>query len=249
MEIILIGGKAGQGKTTAAKYIKEKLERSGKVCYIRSYGSFVKECAVSVYNWDKQKNEKGRTLLQEIGTAGRNYNENTWIEKMKEELSKLEKIKVDYVVIDDCRYENEITEIRKDYHVVFALEVCRKNAVNSLTKEQKTHSSEQGISSELYDCMSITSTLEELYTDLNEAIKHYSILPKFSEADELFRKALWTKTFENIIKVEYSCLDRSITILKNSGIVRFNDSKGSFLTPFELAAAHKKILELSADEK
>ena len=45
MKIILISGKAEAGKTTTARYLKEKLEAENYKVVIASYGQYVKDTA------------------------------------------------------------------------------------------------------------------------------------------------------------------------------------------------------------
>jgi hypothetical protein len=65
---IAIGGRMQVGKTTAADRL---VERHGFVKY--ALAGPIKEIARTGFGWDGQKDARGRRLLQEIGTVGRNY--------------------------------------------------------------------------------------------------------------------------------------------------------------------------------
>ena len=68
MKVLCISAKAQHGKDTAAGIIKEYLESKGKRVLITHYADLVKFVCTKFFNWDGQKDEKGRTLLQYVGT-------------------------------------------------------------------------------------------------------------------------------------------------------------------------------------
>ena len=111
--IILISGKAGTGKSTAARILAHMF---GGV--LLHFANGVKEAAVVSFGWDKEKDEKGRELLQRIGQAGRSYNENLWVNQAAEII--LKGVYNPYI-IDDWRFPNElhrIQEIFSKHHIV-----------------------------------------------------------------------------------------------------------------------------------
>ena len=71
MKVILISGKAGHGKDTLAGYMKNFMEKRGKRVLIIHYGDLLKYICKSLFGWDGQKDEKGRTLLQYVGSPMR----------------------------------------------------------------------------------------------------------------------------------------------------------------------------------
>jgi len=107
--IIGFAGFMKSGKTTAAKYVGVRMF---------SFATPIKEIAKEEFKWDGKKDEKGRRLLQVLGTeAGREYSPDIWINRTKEDI-------LDYfrtckitgtrklVVIDDVRYPNEAQFIK-----------------------------------------------------------------------------------------------------------------------------------------
>ena len=82
--MVILSGKAGAGKDTCGEY----LVSLGYKRY--AFADELKEIAREL-GWNGEKDEKGRTFLQELGSAGRNYDPDMWIaviEKMKKENQK-----------------------------------------------------------------------------------------------------------------------------------------------------------------
>ena len=173
-KIILISGKAENGKTTLANILKEKLESYGNKVIITRYALYLKEIAKKYCNWDGNKDKAGRELLQKLGT-----------DVIRQKLNKplfhvgriCEDIEItqdyyDYVIIDDVRYENEvyypITMFGKDE--VYTIRVNRYDKlngervpfINSLTDEQKEHISETSLDNFSFDycCTNLTGDFE-----------------------------------------------------------------------------------------
>ena len=62
-KIILFSGKAENGKTTAARYLKGILEKSGEKVVITRYAYYLKDLAKRYCDWNGQKDEAGRGVL------------------------------------------------------------------------------------------------------------------------------------------------------------------------------------------
>ncbi len=106
--IILISGRAGVGKTTAATFIQEYLrENVSSYAYLTHFATGVKDSARGM-GWNGKKDEKGRRLLQEIGNVGREYDIDTWVNyMMKDVWEQIPEELVDVVLVDDWRFPNE----------------------------------------------------------------------------------------------------------------------------------------------
>lgn len=146
MRIIGVSGKAESGKTTFSMMLKEELERKGyKVLFI-NYGDFLKFVCSKYYNWNEEKDEIGRRLLQYVGTdRGRVEDENIWVNMV---ISTLKVCQWDYdvAIIGDCRFVNEFEEIEKTHWRFDKVRINRTNAYFSeLTPEQRKHPSETSL--------------------------------------------------------------------------------------------------------
>lgn len=89
-------GLAGSGKSYAANWMK--LRTGGEIW---SFASKIKGIALAM-GWDGEKDSRGRKLLQDIGTAGREYRRDCWLRNLP----------THPVIIDDVRYINEAAAIR-----------------------------------------------------------------------------------------------------------------------------------------
>ena len=68
MKVYVISGKARHGKDTVALDIKEIYENKRLKVINLAYGSYIKEYAKRISNWDGAEETKPRELLQELGT-------------------------------------------------------------------------------------------------------------------------------------------------------------------------------------
>ena len=148
--VIPIIGKARNGKDTFAQYLKEKLEEKGKKVLVVRYADYLKFVLEKYYGWNGKKDEEGRTLLQYIGTdVCRKNNPDTWVNVVVELVKGLGD-SIEYVLIPDARFENEIDCWYKEEFEVVSVRVVRLNEDgsefdNGLTKEQKEHPSETSL--------------------------------------------------------------------------------------------------------
>jgi hypothetical protein len=145
MKIITISGQAQHGKTSVAKYIKKYMESKGKSVLIFNYADTLKFFAKEYFGWDGAKDDKGRSILQKIGTdIGRERNPNIWV-NIALEFIKTFGQDFDYIVIADCRFENEISLLKQSGYKVFSIWIFRPDFDNGLTQEQKNHPSETSL--------------------------------------------------------------------------------------------------------
>ena len=100
---VAIGGRMQVGKTTAADRL---VERHGFVKY--ALAAPIKEIARSAFGWDGRKDARGRRLLQEIGTVGRNYRGDIWLDRFAARLA----AEAPRAVVDDLRLEREERYLR-----------------------------------------------------------------------------------------------------------------------------------------
>lgn len=101
--------------------------------------------------WQK-KDEKGRQLLIDIGESVRKYNQNYWVDNLK---SAIKGVEIDspslssnaVYIVADCRYENEITEMKEFSPLVIRVEREHQLFRNGLTLQQSLSKSETELDS------------------------------------------------------------------------------------------------------
>lgn len=167
MDIIGISGKAGSGKDTSAKMIKKYLEEAcGDRVIIIHFADILKYIAAQYYDWDGQKDEKGRTLLQKLGTdIGKKYNPGVWGRVTCELLTAMRGT-FDVAIIPDLRFTDEVDTLKKFFSgglgggSVTLLRINRLQLDNSgqmcyynigLTEEQLNHHSEIDLDGARFD--------------------------------------------------------------------------------------------------
>ena len=100
MNLILISGKAGSGKS----YLASQLAcESDGVSRVKPLAEELKEIALRM-GWDGVKDERGRNLLIDIGTAGRAYDIDLWCKIVADRHNDP---RMTYI-IDDVRYPSEV---------------------------------------------------------------------------------------------------------------------------------------------
>ncbi len=162
MKIIALSGKAESGKNFYARSIKTYIEHSfnEKVCII-AFADVLKYTCKTYFDWNGEKDEKGRKLLQEVGTELREKNSPDIWANITCELIKLMSSKYEWFIITDVRFERELLSLKLRFSRVYPVRVERyvvnvdyfeddayrgsyaiKPYINHLTEEQRNHSSE-----------------------------------------------------------------------------------------------------------
>ena len=145
MKVILISGKATCGKDTFANLLENELSFQDKKVLICHFADLVKYIATKFFNWNGEKDEYGRTLLQHIGTENvRSIYPNFWVDFIVDIL-KVFNGSWDYVLIPDTRFPNEIDiPIARGLNAI-SVRIERPNHISDLTDEQLNHSSETAL--------------------------------------------------------------------------------------------------------
>lgn len=142
IKIFAVSGKAQHGKDTFANILYEELTNKGNRVLLCHYADLVKYVAKTFFNWNGEKDEKGRTLLQYIGTdIVRKERPNYWVEFILDIIDLFGE-NWDYVIIPDTRFPNEIDMLKEYYQKVEHIRVERLGFESTLTEEQKNHLSE-----------------------------------------------------------------------------------------------------------
>lgn len=170
MRVILISGKAQHGKDTAAGIIRETLEAEGYRVLITHYADLVKYVCKAFFGWDGQKDERGRSLLQYVGTdVVRSANPNYWV-KFVADMLEFFHDDWDYVLIPDTRFPNEVDYIKHTTDIpCIHIRVIRPDFESSLTPEQKAHPSETALDTYQPDLYLLNRGTEE---ELRDVIRH-----------------------------------------------------------------------------
>jgi hypothetical protein len=186
IQLVLIGGKAGVGKTTASEYLLDKMTElyPGLLMEHTAFAKPIKEIAYSVFHWDGNKDDKGRRLLQVIGTeAGREYNENIWVEYFENNV--LNGLFMPYFVfVDDWRFPNELAYFEKN--ILFDVITIRiESNRNELSHNVSSHASENSLPTgniehlervtqdSMYDFVVYNNeTIEDLYKKLDSIVSY-----------------------------------------------------------------------------
>ena len=147
MKVILISGKAGHGKDAFAAFLKEKLEAAEKTVLIIKFGDAVKWLAQKFLGWDGNKDDKGRSFLQQFATDAMRIQYPTYWADIVSKFIAAEH-KWDYVLIPDWRFENEFETIYTYNDNVITVRVNRFDSDGKLyynpnmRNHQLTHISE-----------------------------------------------------------------------------------------------------------
>lgn len=150
MKVIAISGKAESGKDTIANEIKRLLEEQNYKVMIIHFADVLKFVCRQYFDWNGEKDEYGRTLLQQVGTEMREKNNpNMWVNITKELINGIG-VEFDYVLVPDTRFKEEINMLN-EYFDCISVRVLRQDIdsdgvasdhINHLTDEQRAHKSE-----------------------------------------------------------------------------------------------------------
>jgi len=159
MQIIGLCGNIASGKTYIAIELRWILDMTFyKKSVILSIAEPIKNIAEHSFGWDMVKDEKGRKLLQVIGSeCGRAYNPNIWIDKLDNRLKRNDDDAI--AIIDDVRFDNEVEYIENMGGVVFRLH--RDGSVGD------NHISECGITAGRHNIIDIYNNRKKVDTANN----------------------------------------------------------------------------------
>lgn len=133
--IVLVSGRAGEGKSSFANFCIEYLNDAGYSARVYPFAKGVKDTARFI-GWNDEKDPKGRQLLQEIGKTGRTYHENTWvdmaIDSILNDMEYLDNGKDWFAFVDDWRFMNEGIVIADAIAPLLKIRVIRPKKFHTL---------------------------------------------------------------------------------------------------------------------
>jgi hypothetical protein len=152
MQLIVIAGKARVGKTTLANIIAEKSFELGFIPKLMSFATALKGMAKDKGLSKEDNPEEYRKFCQEVGADKRDEDPNYWVDILEEGL--LSELKAEgkdcvtnkkywerCVIIDDCRYLNEI-EMANDYNPTLLFLTSKSREIPNSDDEWRKHHSE-----------------------------------------------------------------------------------------------------------
>ena len=169
--IILIGGKAGCGKDTVGNIIENTI-----FCHREAFATELKEIACHL-GWNGIKDFRGRRLLQRLGSVGREYNPNTWIDPVVRRINTAFFVdsRVHDAIITDFRFPNEYNKIVEKFpdHEVKTIKVTgRKKDLGHNAKDK----SENSLNDFIFDATIINSgTLQDLEGEVKALLKEWNL--------------------------------------------------------------------------
>lgn len=122
MQLIVIAGQAGVGKTSLAKMITKKAYELGLTPKLLSFATPLKEMARSRGMGKEDDPKKYRKFCQRVGAMMRRRDPDYWVKEFEKTLLEIRKEEREHkdtkywercVIVDDCRYLNEIKLARK----------------------------------------------------------------------------------------------------------------------------------------
>lgn len=167
MKVILISAKAQHGKDTSALIFEEIYKAKGKRVLITHYADLLKYICKTFFGWNGEKDDYGRTLLQQVGTNTVCAQQpDFWVDFIISILN-LFKDSWDVVIIPDCRFVNEVEKMRANFDTAL-IRIVRPDFDNGLSETQKQHPSETALDNFDFDHIIYnTGSLEDLKNKLS----------------------------------------------------------------------------------
>lgn len=145
MRVVLISGKARHGKDTTAQLMGDRLTELGYRVLTTHFGDLVKFICSKYLEWDGEKDDYGRRLLQTVGTeVVRAQDEDYWARFVYQVLTFF-RDEWDYVLIPDTRFQNEIDLAAKFGFKSTHIRVERPDFDSNLSENAKNHPSETAL--------------------------------------------------------------------------------------------------------
>jgi hypothetical protein len=152
MQIIFIAGPARVGKTALAEFLARETFELGMVPVLLSFAGPIKQQAKALGYSKKETPDTYRTFCQKLGAEKREENPDHWVNLFEQELLKIYDAEIASlkvgdvfwercVLVDDCRYTNEL-ELGHKYkgNIVYLSPGSRE--LEEMTASWRSHHSE-----------------------------------------------------------------------------------------------------------
>ena len=108
-----------------------------------AYGSYIKEYAKKISDWDGKEESKPRELLQELGTdiIRKKIDNDFFVRRICEDI-KVYSYYFDIITISDARFPNELEWPKKIFENVINIRIIRDGYDSVLTKTEQKHLTE-----------------------------------------------------------------------------------------------------------
>jgi len=177
MYIILISGKAQHGKSSTADILEKHMKRAGRRVVQINFADYVKFVCSKYYGWDGNKDERGRHILQFVGTdVFRARDENFWVDTVIR-FALAAWADYDFMLVADWRFPNEYTRWAENgIKDVLKVRVYRPGFDNGLTREQNSHPSENALDCFPMDYKLSAVDLIGLEQECFKVLRRYNLL-------------------------------------------------------------------------
>lgn len=173
INLILISGRARNGKGLVSSIIKEELEKRGnKVCEIqvmRTLKGYLKD----YFGWDGTDETKPRKMLQEIGTdiIREKLNKPYFhIDRLCEDIEILSNF-FNVFIVSDVRLPLEIETVKERFNNVVSINVTREDYISPLEVNEQVHVTELALNDyKKFDYELVNSSLKGLEDDIIKII-------------------------------------------------------------------------------
>ena len=134
-----------------------------------SYGSYIKDYAMKISDWDGSEETKPRELLQHLGTEviRNNIDEEFFIKRLCDDI-RVYSYYFDVITISDARFPSEIDIPRSLFDDVCVIKVVRDNFDSPLSLAQQSHLSETALDN--YDNYDYVIMNDGTIQDLEEKV-------------------------------------------------------------------------------
>lgn len=128
--ILGISGKMRVGKNTCSSYLSLKYGFK-EVAFADALKKYARK-----FGWDNVKDDRGRKLLQELGSVVRSYSPDYWVDTALREVEKQSRLGYIHFAIPDLRYLNEVRRIREEGGIV--VRIWSEDELNTDTHPSET---------------------------------------------------------------------------------------------------------------